>query len=119
MAHTHTPKFSDAGNLEIVLGRCATTAKELRAVRYIAGEGDDDLAITTGNVSACVWSVRQLELQQAYDAYVNAVTSAERFQSGADLQAVLQDQLNAETAFHGRAIGHSANSYTLGGRMAS
>ena len=65
MVHAHTPQFSDVGNLEIVLGRCAATAKELRVVRYIAEEGDDDSAITTAHVSASVWSVRQLELQQA------------------------------------------------------
>ena len=36
-------------------------ANVLDVVSYIAGEGDDNLAITTRNVSASVWSVRQLE----------------------------------------------------------
>jgi len=44
-------------------------------------------------------SVRQLELQQAYERYVEAESSEERLEAGAELQAVLQDQLNAEAAY--------------------
>merc|ERR1712019_265425 len=43
---------------------------------FLGRTGDDDLATITGNASASAWSVRQLELRQAYDAYVNAATSA-------------------------------------------
>merc|ERR1712107_624532 len=63
------------------------------------GNAGDEQAAANGDSSASAWSVRQLELRQAYDAYVNAATSAERLQAGEDLQAMLQDQLNAEAAY--------------------
>lgn len=51
------------------------------------------------DAASSAWSVRKLDLQQAYDRYVEATSPAARLEAGADLQATLQDQLNAEKAF--------------------
>jgi len=45
------------------------------------------------------WSVRELELRQAYDYYTAATKGGSRLQAGAELQALLQSQLNAEKSF--------------------
>merc|ERR1711976_862771 len=66
---------------------------------FLGNTGDANLVQAFGNASDSAWSVRELELRQAYDAYVNALTSAERLQAGEDLQAIIQDQLSAETAY--------------------
>merc|ERR1711871_1677828 len=45
-------------------------------------------------------SARQVDLQQAYNAYAQATTSKERLAAGEELQQVLADQLEVEKAFH-------------------
>jgi len=44
-------------------------------------------------------SARQIDLKQAYDAYVQATSSKDRLAAGAELQAVINDQIEAEAAF--------------------
>jgi legumain len=44
-------------------------------------------------------SARQIDLKQAYDRYVQATTSQDRLAAGAELQAVLNDQIEAEAAY--------------------
>jgi len=45
------------------------------------------------------WSARQVDLRMAYQNYVDATTSKDRLFRGAEMQAVLTDQLEVETAY--------------------
>merc|ERR1712190_100041 len=45
------------------------------------------------------WATRQIDLRMAYQNYVDATTSEERLARGAELQAVLTDQLEVEAAY--------------------
>jgi legumain len=49
--------------------------------------------------SATSWNARQLDLQQAYHNYVNAETTEERLEKGAEMQQILADQLAVEQAY--------------------
>lgn len=61
--------------------------------------GDATATASDDAAGTSAWSVRELELNQAYDRYVSASTPADRLAAGTDLQATLESQLQAETAF--------------------
>jgi len=66
-----------------------------------------DFQGTTGLLSSVVtattvqdaWATRQIDLKSAYHNYVTASTSENRLAMGADLQAVLKDQMEVEAAY--------------------
>jgi len=45
------------------------------------------------------WATRQIDLRMAYENYVEATTSEERLARGAELQAVISEQLEVEAAY--------------------
>lgn len=45
------------------------------------------------------WNAREIDLRSAYENYVNAKTSEERLALGAEMQAILKDQLEVEAAY--------------------
>merc|ERR1712079_864537 len=52
-----------------------------------------------GSVERNAWSAREIDLKQAYSNYVSAESSEARLAAGAEMQAILADQLAVESTY--------------------
>lgn len=63
------------------------------------GTTGSDASVVTATPAKNAWSARQIDLKSAYHNYITASTSEKRLAMGAELQAVLKDQMEVEAAY--------------------